>query len=270
MPHEQNISFLHSGLPNCISPIVSHIAEIPEFQGIHGTGFFARKADNIFFITARHCLTKDPQADIADIAGRLHIPYELTGYKSSQKDYVQFASIYSFTHESDEIPDKFVDQVILEVDVQKKSKQHKHLLSRAAKLPPSGDWFDNFTRQGLVEQAFLNGGKIPIIVIGYPVEGTATKITDDGEIISQAVKMSGNLVPGLFPHTMSMIDITWKHDLNGFSGSPAFIQYRSHNGPQQALVGMIILGGNYRAQFIRISQLSLSRFEPPLGTLVNT
>src|SRR5882757_5170916 len=91
----EKVSFLHSGIPDCSWPIVTHAEEQPEFAGIHGTGFFARKERALFFITARHCLSKSADGAIAAIANRLHIPYSLNVRNTSPSDYVQFESICS-------------------------------------------------------------------------------------------------------------------------------------------------------------------------------
>lgn len=265
MSGDAKISFVHSGVPDCTSPIVSYHRDYPEYVGIHGTGFFARKLNTVVFITARHCLTRDHQADIADLASRLLIPYERHGTKLTRDDYVEFSDVYSFHHSNPDIPGEYVDLIILRANVIDKSKQHKRLMARAVKLPPSGNWFDEFTRNSLVEEAFLNGGRIPLLVIGYPLDQTATEVTAEKVIQVQRVFTSGYLKPGFYPHTMGINDIVWEHDLNGFSGSPVFIQFRNRKGtPQQVLVGMIVTGGNNQAQFIRISQIALSQFDPPL------
>lgn len=265
MSDASKIPFIHSGVPDCTSPIVSYHSDYPEYVGIHGTGFFARKLDTVVFITARHCLTNNNQADIADLASRLLIPYVRSGMKLARDDYVEFSDVYSFHHSNPEIPGEYVDLVILRANVATGSKQHKKLMARAVKLPPAGNWFDEFTRNALVQEALLNGGKIPLLVIGYPLDQTATEVTPDKVIQVQKVITAGYLQPGFYPHTMGMNNIVWEHNLNGFSGSPVFIQFRNRKGtPQQALVGMIVAGGNMQAQFIRISQIALSQFDPPL------
>ena len=266
----RRISFLHSGLPDCISPIVSHADGYPDVVGVHGTGFFARKGNSVIFITARHCLTNNNEDDLSDIASRLRVPYVLDGFKNSKDDFVSFDSIYSFRHQSIDIPGIFVDFVILTIIAERGTWQDKRLRSRAVKLPPTGNWLDEFARARIVEQAFLNGGRIPMVTIGYPHVGTQTEISVEGGIVTQSVVASGVLRSGAYPHTMSMADITWQHDLNGFSGSPVFLVFRNEDGIQYALAGMLIVGGNHRAQFIRISQITGSTFDPPLDFNMNT
>lgn len=262
---QQKIPFLHSGIPDCTSPVVSYAEGYPEYPGIHGTGFFARKGNFVIFITARHCLVNNNADDVRSVASRLQVPYALEGYKSSRKDYVEFDGVYSFSHQSAEIPGKYADFVILTIKIRPGSWQDKHLRSRAAKLPPTGNWLDDYCRAQITEQFVLNGGNIPMLILGYPHEGTSTEVSTERGIFTQRVIASGMLRPGVYPYTMSLVNITWSHDLNGFSGSPVFLVFRDMHGPQYALAGMIVLGGNRQAQFIRISQILGSTFNPPLG-----
>jgi hypothetical protein len=130
-----NISFVHAGIPDCISPIVTSFPDYPEYFFIGGTGFIAKKRNKLFFFTARHCLTKDIEADIGEIASRLHVPYMLSGTKTSPNDYVQFSDIYTFKHSDPDIPGDLVDIVMLVVDVKEGSKEQELLLQRAVSLP---------------------------------------------------------------------------------------------------------------------------------------
>lgn len=259
MTKDTRISFVHSGIPECTSPIVSYHPDYPEYLGIHGTGFFARRHDAVIFITARHCVTKDPNADIALLASRLLISYTPSG-NYSQKDHVEFSAVYTYRHESPDIPGEHVDLVVLIANVSCKSKQHKQLLSRAVKLPPSGEWFDKFCEAHSVQEALSEAVMLPLVVVGYPVEGTETESTPENGVVHQKVTTSGYLKPGFYPHTMGIRDMVWEHDLNGFSGSPVFLQFKNSKGiPQQSLVGVIVTGGNRQAQFIRVSQMQLPK-----------
>lgn len=76
----QKFSFVHLTYPtDCVSPNLMSLEGIEEFPGFGGTGLFARRGDEVFYVTARHCLTKLPDAEIASLAARLHIPYTLAG-----------------------------------------------------------------------------------------------------------------------------------------------------------------------------------------------
>jgi hypothetical protein len=251
------VSFLHSGIPDCSWPIVTHADEQPEFAGIHGTGFFARKERALFFITARHCLSKHADDNISAIANRLHVPYSLSVRNASGSDYVQFESICSYRHHSAEIPGTFMDVVVLQPNVKLGSWQDKHLRSAAAKIPPTGEWLDRIAHAVTSEGGLVSGGTIPMVAVGYPVNGTSTEVIHAPyEIVTQRVVISGLLRKGTYPHTLSIVDVTWEHELNGFSGSPVFARLKDKNGPQYALAGMLVVGGNRKTEFIRISQIT--------------
>ena len=112
----EQISFVHSTYPtNCVSPNLISAQGIEEFPGFGGTGFFARRGDDVFYVTARHCLTKKPNDDIASLAARLHIPYTLTSSTQTTNDYVQFDEVISLKHDSDDIPGQFVDVLVLTI-----------------------------------------------------------------------------------------------------------------------------------------------------------
>jgi hypothetical protein len=264
---EHNIgqtSFVHSGLPDCSSPIVSHPDGHPDILGVHGTGFFARKGNSVIFITARHCLTNGNDEALLEATSRLRIPYHLHGLKTSQNDFVQFDTVYSFSHELDEIPGVYVDFVVLTITVQPRTWQDKRLRSRAVKLPPTGNWLENFAHLAAALPGLVNHGNVQLVTIGYLQEGTLTEISEAGQISTQSAKAIGTLRRGVYPHTMTMADITWQSNLNGFSGSPVFFAYRSKDGIQCALAGILVTGGNRQGQFIRISEITASRFDPPL------
>ncbi len=119
-PMPEHISFVHDAWPaNCISPNLVTAQGVEEYPGFAGTGFFARRGDEVFYITARHCLTKERDADIAALAARLHIPHALDATTKTTSDYVQFEDALSLKHDSDDMPGQFVD-VLASADRQQK------------------------------------------------------------------------------------------------------------------------------------------------------
>ncbi|WP_157661752.1 hypothetical protein, partial [Burkholderia ubonensis] len=84
-----------------------------EYPGMAGTGFIARREDTLFYITARHCLTKDHRVDIGALAGRLHIPFSLQGETVKSSDYVQFEHAISLKHQSEDLPGELIDLLVL-------------------------------------------------------------------------------------------------------------------------------------------------------------
>ncbi|WP_417067109.1 hypothetical protein [Niveibacterium terrae] len=259
----RKISFVHPGLPNgCISPNILTEADLEEFPGMAGTGFIARRGDRLYYITARHCLTKDHKTDIGVLAARLHIPFRLEGRTVTTSDYVQFEHALSLKHDSEDLPGELIDLLVLLISKPVKEKDRKHLLFRAVKLPPTGQWLDGFFEQSLVQESISDGRGPKFTVIGYPKYGTSSEISypeksgDSLEVKTQAAKFHGYLAEGFCPDRFKLTGVTWEHDLNGFSGSPVFVAFNNEHGPQYGLAGMLVTGGNGMAQFIKISVIT--------------
>lgn len=257
----QKIAFTHSTYPaDCASPNLITADGIEEFPGFSGTGFFARRGDEVFYVTARHCLTKQPDADIASLVARLHIPYRLTDSTVATDDFVQFDKVISLKHSSDDIPGQFVDVLVMTIRRPADTSLYETLLARAVKLPPDGQWLDNFVQHSRVKPDFDNGKGIRFTAIGYPNEGTVSNIEYPEEqpvkIVTQAAKIDGHLGKGTDIDRYMLNDVSWGGDLNGFSGSPIFVGFKNEDGHNYALAGMLVSGGPKKAQFIRISLLT--------------
>jgi hypothetical protein len=258
-----SISFIHSGLPiDCISPNLHVDPENEEYQGLAGTGFIARRGRKLFYITARHCLTKDHKTDVGQFAARLQIPYRLNGKAQSDSDYFLFEHAISLKHDSEDIPGELIDLVILPISQPPSEKTLKHLLSRAVKLPATGEWFDNWFNHSLTQKLITNGAGPELLIIGYPQQGTNSRIEypesrgQTLDIHNQAAMIHGNLGATSYPDRLKIENVIWQNDLNGFSGSPVFLKFRNENGHQFALVGMAVTGGNQQIHFIKISVIS--------------
>lgn len=254
-----SISFVHSGFPqNCVS--INLIVEpgYERYPQRSGTGFFAKRGDQLYYLTARHCLTKDQTADVSEIAARLHVPIYLQGRTLTSADYVSFSDAISLKHNSEDIPGEVIDLVVFSIEKPVKESNRKHLLSRAVKLPPSGLWLNDFTEHELAAGAIESGEGITLTGIGYPYEGTATDIeytnepSQSIEIVTQQAKFTGHLTNAYSPDRAMLHNVSWDQDLNGFSGSPVFIGFKNRHGNQYALAGMLVTGGNRKAQFIKI------------------
>lgn len=258
---QQMISFTHSTYPtDCASPNLISAEGIEEFPGFSGTGFFARRDDEVFYVTARHCLSLDPDADISSFVQRLHVPYTLTDSTESTNDHVQFNEVISLKHDSEEIPGKFVDVLVMTIRRPTSTGLYETLLARAVKLPPKGQWLDNFVQHPTVKPDFDNGKGIRFTAIGYPKEGTASDIKyPEGkpiQIVTQQAKIDGYLGKGTGIDRYMLNDISWDVDLNGFSGSPVIVGFNNEYGQNYALAGMLVSGGSKKAQFIRISLIT--------------
>ena len=250
-------SFVHSRYPgDCASPNVFTSEGLDAFPGFFGTGFFARRGDEVFYITARHCLTRDCEADIASIAARLHIPYSLTGTTQTSEDCVEFEDIISLGHNSDEVPGAFLDFVVLTVRRSRVPGLHEKLLARAVKLPPAGAWLDQFMAHPLVRDGVDARSGIVCTIVGYPREGTASGIDYPDalpvEIVSQSVRISGRLAAVAGFDRYRLDDISWVGDLDGLSGAPVTVDLPVGEGRNYALAGMVVTGGAGKMHFIRI------------------
>lgn len=257
----QNISFVHSNYPTeCVSPNLMSLEDLEEFPGFCGTGFFARRHDEVFYVTARHCLSKQTDADIASLVARLHIPYRLTCTTATTNDYVQFDEVISLKHDSDDIPGQFLDVLVITISRSTDASLYQTLLARAVKLPPNGQWLDNFVQHPNVNTDFNNGKGILFTAIGYPKNGTASNIEyHEGqavEILTQSAKIEGHLGKGTGIDRYMLKDVSWEGDLDGFSGSPIIVGFENENGYNYALAGMLVSGGPKKAQFIRISLIT--------------
>ncbi|GBH18451.1 Pimeloyl-ACP methyl ester carboxylesterase [Pseudomonas syringae pv. actinidiae] len=58
-----------------VSPNILVHQDYEKFPGLQGTGFFCSKNGVLYYVTARHCLTKDNKEDIAKFAAMLRIPF---------------------------------------------------------------------------------------------------------------------------------------------------------------------------------------------------
>ena len=255
-------SFCHSGLPrDCISPIVVTHPDLESYPGIaSGTGFFVRRERDVYFLTALHALeNKGTSLNFERTAQMLTIPFYTTGTTRKDHDYVRFDRAIRLAE--DPLHSSFVDVVSLKVKKEGKGSRHKHLLSRAAKLPPTGQWLNQFVKTDLVSKAMAANEPITFVVIGYPNEGTATGIDYPDvlgalpEITLQPAQFIGHLRPSSLDYCLKLEDISWTRNLAGFSGSPVFVQFKTSHGKQSALAGMLVRGGEGTTHFIAISTL---------------
>jgi hypothetical protein len=255
-------SFVHSGFPKaCVSPNLIVGNDDCEWPGFWGTGFFARRGADLSYITARHCLAS-ANLSVEEMAARLHIPYRLNGRTKEEEGCVRFSSSISAKHHSEDVPGEFIDLTVLRVGAPGKDKDRKHLLSRAAKLPPKGAWLRRFAGHPYISDLIRRCEGMQLTGFGYPLVGSATQIeyVDDDptqlEVVTQSVAFRGRLTTGAFEDRLGLAAITWEHDLNGFSGSPVFAEFKNEHGRQCALAGMIVTGGNARAQFLRVDVIA--------------
>ncbi|MFO1233360.1 MAG: hypothetical protein U1E57_09465 [Paenacidovorax caeni] len=166
----------------------------------------------MFYITARHCLT-DKDANIAALAARLHVPAHSLSINRVYGRLCQFEDALSLKHESDDIPGRFIDVMVL-TSVHSKPTQllYNMLLERCTiKLPHDSQLADRFAQHPVAKVDF-DIGRASATVMGYPHNGTASRIEyPDGkpvEIVTQAAKFSGFLGKGTGPIFLSSTTLT--------------------------------------------------------------
>jgi hypothetical protein len=271
MSAHQEASFWHGDLHTaCITPLVFAERGDENIFGIgSGTGFFARMADDVYLITARHCLVHSwTTQDISKTAESLSLPFVLEGTTNGYDDLVQFESITQLA--MDESQSEFLDVVALKVRKTNTTK-HSKLLERAAKLPTSGLWLDKFVETPLAAAAIDTAAHLPFVVIGYPNKGTSTSISyadetgGSAEVQTQALIIAGNLRRSSVDHCLRLSDIHWPPGHEGLSGSPVFVKFGTKENPRSALAGMIICGSTKELNFIQISSIRRA-----IGSLKNS
>ena len=254
-------SFHHSGIPRaCITPLVMTQPGLEAYPGVaSGTGFFARRAREVFLFTAMHCLeSPHPTTSYLTTSKQLTIPFRLKGHTRRSHDYVLFD--FATRLAEDATLKTFVDVVALHVRPERESN-HKQLLSRAAKLPPNGLWLNRFANLDQVQVAMDAGERITFVVIGYPNEGTTTGVEYDDasvtppEVNVQPAQFTGNLRRSVLDHCLLLQDSSWPHKHSGFSGSPVFVQWNSEHGNLSALAGLVVCGAHDRLHFIDVATL---------------
>ena len=244
----------------CISPLVITEPGLETYPGVaSGTGFFAKVGLEVFFFTALHCLDSvNSIGSFLSTSKKLTIPFRLEGHTEHSHDYVYFDRVTRLAE--DERLASFVDVAALHVRPERQSN-HKHLLSRAAKLPPNGLWLNRFASLEQVQVAMDGGERITFVVIGYPNHGTSTAVAyNEAEgaspvINTQPVLFTGNLRRSSLDLCLLLQDSTWPHKHSGFSGSPVFVQWNSEHGKLSALAGLVICGSDDRLHFVEVAAL---------------
>jgi hypothetical protein len=254
------LSFKHTGLPpDCTVPILTHLPGIENSLGLHGSGFFVRRGPHVFFVTARHCLGR-PDADLAAVAENLLIPYRPSldgGQDRSKPEYVHFSAVHTAKSLVD--VDSFVGGGDLDIAIlavaPSSDRNNRQLLSRAIKLPPSGDWFEaSFSRS----QSAPDIGPLFVRALGYPRYGTATEIDyENGRVITQGARLVARVeAVGQYPHSMMMRfeeEDSPVSNADGLSGGPVFLRLScGKNQFDYYLAGMMINGSFPEAQFVTV------------------
>lgn len=252
------ISFLHTGYPNeCIAANIFVEKDFEDHPYTRGTGFFAKRGKELYYITAKHCLEKHNKHSANGAAGRLRIVAQFNKSNIKASDYVLFDEMIFLKRKLLSEAEEVADVVIFPIKKFKNDKQRKILLSRAVKLPPTGNWLDELINLPLAQKDIAAGIGMSFSCIGYPTSGTATDIINfkdnNDTVFLQAAKFSGHIGFSGDDNNLKMSNISWENDLDGFSGSPVFTGYKNEHGQHYALAGMIVTGGANQAHFLKIN-----------------
>lgn len=255
------ISFIHTGYPSeCIAPNLFIERDFEDYPYKRGTGFFARRGRELYYITARHCLERHNNLSVEEAAGRLRVLVTHNKRNINPDDYVVFEKVISLRDNSSPELGELADIVILPITRLSKERQRKNLLSRAVKLPPTGDWLDDFVRLPLAQSDIAAERGILFSCIGYPTSGTETDFLNfkdnNNTIFLQAAKFTGHLALSGGDDRLRLANISWRNELDGFSGSPVFVGHKNDNGMHYALAGMLVTGGQQQIHFIKINVIT--------------
>ena len=260
-----DISFVHPAFPaESISPNILVSEGLEQYPGFQGTGFFCVKNNSLFYLTARHCLTKDNSVDISNLAKCLRIPFSPS--TDLDRSTVPFDCAYSVIHNSEDLPGVYLDAVAFRVANCISAEKRELLMKRAVKLPPSGEWFRKFLNSGQAKACFESGAGIKLTGAGFPLDDEFTVAEypeGDNELAAMRatpVGFKGEVGPGAYDDRVKLNNVTWSGTTNGLSGSPVFIGFAKNNEPSYALVGMFVTAGGGMGQMMTVDFL-LKLFE---------
>lgn len=250
---------LNSGIPlECATANTITDGVLLDYPGIAGTGFFARRDRKIFYFTALHCVRCGP-ASLRPTLASLLIPIRHTGHSTSADDFIEFGDTYRLEQYLDGQWHDSIDLLVCEVRPPRRPQDFQHLLTRSAKLPRSAKWLQEFlaspTGLALAAERSLAGVIIgfprssPLCNIDYGEPGAETFIQTEAVVIPALVGFSDQ------PDFLSVEPIDCPYEFSGLSGSPVFAKVASSNGPQYALIGMVICGSSTTLNALRLEML---------------
>lgn len=254
------VSFAHTDYPiECISANIFVEKDFEDYPYRRGTGFFAKRGRDLYYITAKHCLEKHDKHSTSDAAARLRIVAQFNKSNIRANDYVLFEKMVILKSQLLGI-EEIADVLIFPITKFKNNKQREIIFSRAVKIPPTGNWIDELINSPIAQEDIVAERGMSVSSIGYPTSGTATDITNfkdnNDTIVLQAAKFSGDIAISSDDNKLKMTNISWEGDLDGFSGSPVFVGYKNESGKNYALAGMLITGSSRQAHFLKINVIT--------------
>ncbi len=246
----------------CVSPNIileeypndmSLTEDYPPFMW--GTGFIVKdNANQLYYITAAHCLEKNKDPS------KLYIPVKAESYTlEKMNDCFLFEYEFKASFNKDQSP---IDLLILKVkEDELNDKEKEHVLSRAIQLQTICTLSEKWKK-------ILSNTEKKFVVIGYPHCSDKNSCTDN-KINASPEKFYGYYAGENTKSNMLKLDnITWEHNLDGFSGSPVFFveNEEKNSDGQYTLVGVSLTGSNKIVQFIDIRYVisSIDRYKKNL------
>jgi hypothetical protein len=221
-------------IPDCAIPLlfVTGVEETP--YGHAGTGFLAALDNEVFLVTAGHCIEEDQHDSLV-------VPVS-----DSTNEVARLRSFFSDAIDPND--GEPIDIAFFSIDSD--DKNISKLRERAIHLPLS------FTFEDILQKAAKVRANVPVIAVGFPLIGTATELDyADQHFRPQGVRLLADYVE------------TWKTDPNchrlrfrpdspitnpnGMSGSPVF-GFTKYEG---------------KLSYFHVGMLFLSVF--PIGTLLS-
>jgi hypothetical protein len=188
-----------------VSGIILENVNYPEFPFLSGTGFFAYfpPHEDIFFITARHCMVDGE----GKLKGNIKIPLHLEG---ESKEAIPFSHYLETSYRNE--PSEKEDIIVCVVgDVSNENR--RLLMKRAIRLQYQDDV------DTILDSIISSKGKIR--TVGFPDVSKSIDY-DANQATFQPRGFHANLVgKGAFKNWYKIEKGNWKESsLNGFSGSP--------------------------------------------------
>lgn len=224
---------------NAVSPVMLLDETTAEYPFFSGTGFWAKwhSSENVFFITAKHCIQKDGvERSEVDLIVKLHNDGICT-----QDVPIKTKIMGKFSDD-----DFFEDVVVFDVDIKKMNIDDQKILRNKAILLPHPR-LSTYLIDGHVK------GKQKIRITGYPTNGKDVDY-DRKEARAQARGVVGTVSE--YASNLNVItvkDINWREgELGGFSGSPVFAVVPNNSEILIITIGIVLQGNSEQFNFMPI------------------
>lgn len=222
-----------------VAPIILKNPEFPDLPFFSGTGFFAHfpPYDDIFFITAKHCIEDYKN----NSSGTLIISYDAKG---ESKEVVNFSE-YLLTEYLDD--NDGLEDVAVYVVGETTHENREVLKKRCLRLQHQ----DNVDL--IIEYHINNNGKIR--TVGFP---SASKDIShkENKATSRPRGFHGNITGASgIKNRYKVEQLSWSEgELSGFSGSPILALHPNEKGEIQAIaIGILLTGSSDVMNFLSIN-----------------